>query len=143
MNCPNPKDIRTEFDSLEIRKLRHQLASHSLDFIERGENNTQAFVPVRVGLNGFSCTVTENRGDETRTVKLDEAINHHCEVAVSVLDRIYEKSIRTIFKGQDHKIEEFSAKLKDLRFERDGNIIFRVNTELEQSEIRLVFVERT
>ena len=33
MNCPDPKKIKAEFNQLEIRTLRHQLASHSVDFV--------------------------------------------------------------------------------------------------------------
>ncbi len=143
MNCPNPKDIKSEFDRLEIRTLRHQLASHSVDFFESRGEKPQAFVPVRMGLEGFSCTITENRGDQSRTIKLDEAIINHCELSVSVLDRIYEKSIVTFFKGQDKKIREFNKKLKDLRFERDGNIILQTNAGKEQTEIRVAFTKST
>ena len=143
MNCQNPKDIKAEFDQLEIRTLRHQLASHSVDYIKSGEKKIQAFVPVRMGLEGFSCTVTESRGDRNRTIELDKAIIQHCKLVVSVLDRIYEKSIGTIFRGQDKKIEEFTKKLEDLRFERDGNIIIRTDAGPKQTEIRVVFTKGT
>lgn len=143
MNCQNPKNVKAEFDRLEIRTLRHQLASHSVDYIESGEKKPQAFVPVRMDLEGFSCTVTENRGDRSRTIELDKAIIQHCMLVVSVLDRIYEKSIGTIFRGQDKKIEEFNKKLEDLRFERVGNIIIRANAGMEQTEIRVVFAKST
>ncbi len=140
MNCPNPKDIKAEFNQLEIRTLRHQLASHSVDFVASRKEKPQAFVPVRMDLGGFSCTVTENRGDQSRTIKLDEAIIEHCKSVVSVIDRTYEKSIGTFFRGQDNKIEKFKKKLEDLRFERDGNIIIRTN-DRDQSEIRVVFTK--
>lgn len=136
MNCANPKDIQTEFNKLEIRTLRHQLASHSLDFFRPGESKTQAFVPVRIGLEGFSCMVTENRGDVTRTIKLDEAVETHCVVVTSVLDRIYEKSVKTIFKGQLAKIAKFNKKLEDLRFVRDGNLILRFGEQDHEGGVR-------
>ena len=138
MNCRNPKNIKTEFDKLEIRTLRHQLASHSLDF-----NRTQAFVPVRIGLSGFSCMVTENRGGNTRTIKLDEAVKTHCVAVTSVLDRIYEKSVKTLYRGQSTRIAKFNKKLEDLRFVRDGNLIFRVGEQSHEGgvrEIRVIFV---
>lgn len=139
MNCPKPKDVKAKFNKLQIRTLRHQLASHSLDFLEEGTTKTQAFVPVRVGLSGFSCTVTENRGGTTHTVKLDEAISAHCASAVEVLDQIYEKSVKTLFKGQASKIAEFSKKLADLRFVRDGNLIIPIGERSSQAEIRVAF----
>lgn len=138
MNCPSPKDIRAEFNALEIRTLRHQLASHSVDFQEPGMPGTQAFVPVRIDLSGFSCVVTENRGDKTRTIRLDEAVNAHCVAVVSVLDRIYEKSVKTLFKGQDSKIAEFNTKLADLRFVRDGNLIIGGPNNGKSFQIRVV-----
>jgi len=88
MQCHKPKDIKAEFNDLEIRTLRHQLASHSLDFTENKDAKAQAFVPVRIELEGFSCTVTENRGDSSHTIQLDKAIECHCKAVVSVLDRI-------------------------------------------------------
>lgn len=57
-----------------------------------------------------------------------------------VIDRTYEKSIGTFFRGQDNKIEKFKKKLEDLRFERNGNIIIRTN-DGDQSEIRVVFTK--
>jgi len=140
MNCPKPKDVQAEFNELDIRTLRHQLASHSLDFLAPGESKAQAFVPVRIGLLGFECMVTENRGGATRTVQLDEAILEHCKAVTSVLDRVYEKSVKTLFKGQSKKIAEFQEKLKDLRFVRDGNMILRGGDEENPVQIRIVFV---
>lgn len=139
MNCQSPKNIKAEFNQLEIRTLRHQLASHSVDFTSARNEKPQAFVPVRVDLGGFSCTVTENRGDKTRTVKLDEALIDHCTSIISVLDRIYEKSITTFYKGQDKKIAKFNNVLEDLRFEREGNIIIHTQGE-NKSQIRIAFV---
>jgi hypothetical protein len=138
MNCPDPKNIKATFNKLEIRTLRHQLASHSVDFVVSKKEKPQAFVPVRISLGKFSCAVTENRGDKMRTVKLDQAIIEHCKTVIWVLDKTYEKSIKTFFRGQDNKIKEFKKKLEDLRFERDGNIIMRTNGE-DKSEIRIIF----
>jgi hypothetical protein len=140
MNCTKPKEVQAEFNQLDIRVLRHQLASHSLDFLAPGENKTQAFVPVRIGLSGFACMVTENRGGTTRTVQLDRAIMEHCKAVTSVLDRVYEKSVKTLFKGQSNKISEFQRKLQDLRFVRDGNIILRGGDQANPVEIRIVLV---
>lgn len=141
INCPSPSDVKAELNNLEIRTLRHQVASHSVDYLPPSRGKTQAFVPVRIGLSGFSCMVTEGRGNSTRTIQLDDAINAHCHVITSVLDRIYEKSVKTFFKGQTQRIEEFTKKLEDLRFVRDGNILIRSSDSSKPIEIRVVFVE--
>jgi hypothetical protein len=141
MNCPKPKDIKTEFNALEIRTLRHQIASHSVDYLPPTGGQPQAFVPVRIGLNGFACIVTEGRGDRTRVVKLDNAVIDHCHAMISVLDRVYEKSIKTFFKGQEKRIAEFKTKLGDLRFVRDGNMLVRGGDPSQPFEIRIVMVD--
>ncbi|MGE0469585.1 MAG: hypothetical protein AB7L09_12475 [Nitrospira sp.] len=140
MNCSNPKTVQAELSALEIRTVRHQLASHSLDFLSVRGSRPQSFVPVRIALSGYTCVITENRGDRSRTVDLKEAINRHCLVLISVIDRIYEKSFKTLFRGQQNKLTEFQKKLADLRFVRDGNRIVCVGTGKTKTEIRIAFV---
>ena len=41
MNCPSPKELKACFDALEIRKLRHQLASHGVDFLDHNAKATR------------------------------------------------------------------------------------------------------
>jgi len=143
MHCPKPKEVLAQFLDLDIRTLRNQVASHSVDYPPRGGGKPQAIVPVCVDLKGFSCVVTEGRGNGSRAVQLDKAVNEHCHAVISVLDRIYEKSINTIFKGHSKRIQEFRKKLDDLRFMRDGNLLIRFGTTSEPSEIRVVFVSPT
>lgn len=140
MNCPSPKAVQTIFNSLEVRTLRHQLASHSLDFLAPGSNSKQAFVPVRIGLSGFACEVTENRGDRSRTVKLDDAIDEHTKAVIDVLDRTFEKSAKTLFRGQEKKLKEWKERLADLRFEKDGNVIIRAGSGDQKHVLRIAFV---
>lgn len=141
MNCPNPKDIQSVINNLEIRTFRHQLASHSVDFRQSKGAQLRSFVPVRVSLSGFACTISEGRGNSERTVKLDDALNEHCRTMISILDRIYEKSIRTLFRNHRRRTHEFNKKLADLRFIRDGNMLFRLGDASKPTEIRIVFVK--
>jgi hypothetical protein len=142
MNCPDPSDVKAEIDDLEIGTLRHQVASHSIDYRGPDGGKHQAFVPVRIGLSGFSCMVTKDRGGgPTRTIDLDEAVNAHCRLIASVLDRIYEKAVKTLFRGQITRIEEFDQKREDLRFLRDGNILVRADDPSNPVVIRVVFVD--
>jgi hypothetical protein len=85
--------------------------------------------------------VTKDRGGPTRTIKLDDAGSAHCRVITSVLDRIYEKSVKTFFRGQTTRIKEFNNKLDDLRFVTDGNILIRGGDPSSPVEIRVVFVD--
>jgi len=146
MNCTAPGTVQAEFSALEIRTVRHQLASHSLDFMSVKGSLTQkgspvqAFVPIRVGLSGYTCAITENRGDRSRTVDMKEAVNKHCLALISVLDRIYEKSFKTLYRGQQRRLAEFQKQLDDLRFVRDGNMLLRTGKGRQKTEIRVVIV---
>lgn len=126
MNCSGPNREKQKFDTLQIRVMRHKLASHGLDYLDANSDTPSAYVPVRIDLGGYTCTVTENRGDTSESVDLQAAINEHCDAVISVLDRTYEKSVRTLFKGQSKRISEFTQKLDEMRQVRDGAVIIRI-----------------
>jgi len=126
MGCQAPTKVKRSFDALQIRVLRHKLASHGLDYLEPDGAPTKAYVPIRIDLSGHSCAVTENRGDASETVRLDNAIVEHCDAVIGVLDRTYEKSVRTLFRGQSTRITAFNEKLDELRQVRDGAILIKI-----------------
>src|SRR3990167_9402148 len=70
MSCSDPKREKKKFESLQVRVMRHKLASHGLDYLDASSTSQSAYVPVRMDLGGHTCTVTENRGDRSETVDL-------------------------------------------------------------------------
>jgi len=126
MNVPNPRAMRVKFDALEIRDLRHKLAAHSTDYSNRNTQAIETYVPIQIGVGGFICTFTNNESTAHRAVDLEKAIEDHCRLIISVLDETYDKAIRTLYKGHDKKLDEFSEQLQDLRTERDGGLVIRV-----------------
>jgi hypothetical protein len=145
MNCADPKKVEERVHALRIRVLRHQLASHSVDFRDPNGGKNRAYVPIRIGLRDFTCDVTENRGDGSFTVALDDATNEHCVALADILDAVYEKSIGTIFRGQDSKVSEFTAALADLRNIRSGRLMILRSGSGDSSlgvRIRLVAMEK-
>ena len=60
----------------------------------------------------------------------------------TILDRIYEKSLSTLFKGNATKIRHFGEELHDLREQRDGNMIINViaGTDNKQTKMKIKFV---
>jgi hypothetical protein len=42
---------------------------------------------------------------------------------VDILDKIYEKTVKTLCKSNKKKIEELNQKLQDLRIVRDGGFV--------------------
>ncbi|MET4568211.1 hypothetical protein [Rhodanobacter soli] len=125
MNGAKQKDFKRRADQLAIRILRHQLASHSLDCRDFSTNSVSAFVPVRIDLGGFNCTVTENRGDGSASYNLREGVKGHCEFMLDLLDATYEKSYRTLFKNNRAKLDEHSGKLEELRHAKAGHLVFK------------------
>jgi hypothetical protein len=126
MNVPNPKDIQAKLSALEIRDLRHKLASHSTDFLTGEGQGMAAYVPIRIGVGGFQCLYANSEEAEHRSVNLETAAEAHCRLIISVLDSVYEKALRTLFKGHQKRLTEFNEKLLDLRTERDGGIVLRM-----------------
>lgn len=59
------------------------------------------------------------------SVDLQEAINQHLETLVKMLDRILEKAIQTLYKGQETSggCKKFSEKLEELRIVRNGGLV--------------------
>lgn len=140
MGCPSPKEQKGRFEALVLRELRHKLASHGLDYLEPDGSSPSAYVPVRMDLAGFSCTITKNRGDGSETIRIDEALVEHCKLTVSVLDSVYEKSVKTLFRGQKKRIEQFNQKLEELRQVRDGSLIIRFGSDDGASKISRLII---
>lgn len=126
MNVPNPKNVRAQFDNLQIRDLRHKLASHSTDYANRSTQNIETYVPIQIGVRGFICTFTNNEQTTHNAVDLEKAIEEHCRLSISVLDLIYGKAAKTLYKGQDNKLAESMERLEDLRTEKEGGLVLRV-----------------
>lgn len=126
MNVPNLKATKAAFEGLEIRDLRHKLASHSTDYSNRTTQTVETYVPIQIGVGGFICTFTNNEHTTHNVVDLRKAIEEHCRLVISVLDRTYEKAMKTLYKGQDKKIAEAAERLADLRIEKEGGLVFRV-----------------
>lgn len=125
MNVPNPKAIKKELDRLQIRELRHKLASHSTDY-KNPVRAIETYIPVRIGLSGFHCKYSQNRGKTLQSLDLEAAVEEHCRLLVSVMDSMYAKAIQTLVKGQDKKLAELEERLQDLRIEKDGGIVWHL-----------------
>lgn len=69
MNVPNPKKIKAKLNVLEIRDLRHKLASHSTDFLTGEGQAVATYVPIRIGLGGFHCLYKDNEAAKRRSRK--------------------------------------------------------------------------
>jgi len=129
MNVPNPRSVRAKLDALEIRDLRHKLASHSTDYLTGQGQAVATYVPIRIGVGGFHCLYTNNETTRHESVDLEKATEQHCRLIIAVLESVYEKAVRTLFKGHQKRLAEFNEKLTDLRTERDGGLVLRMGQD--------------
>jgi hypothetical protein len=73
---------------------------------------------------------SQNRGKDRgtfplRVVDLEEAIEDHHRVLISVMETVYEKTMQTLYHDQREKLTACQERLKDLRLEKDGVIVMR------------------
>lgn len=122
-NCPNVNGLGDKAKRLRATILRHQIAAHSLDNLDESGRVTAAFVPVRIELGGFNCTVTQNRGDAFERHDLLEDIREHCDFVVTVLDEVFAKCAGTFFKEDAASRAEHLRTLQELRGIRNGDIV--------------------
>jgi hypothetical protein len=128
MNVPNPGDIKKKLDALEIRVLRHKLAAHSTDYESDDSETLEAHVPLRFEINDSIVKYMRYTGGfKEITVNMVDSIDAHVKTMVEILDAILEKSIGTLYKGKENKRVEYSLKLGDLRIEKEGGMVVRVD----------------
>lgn len=122
---PSLKKGKELVDNLLIRSLRHKLCSHSTNYYDKESNSFQAYVPIRIDLDNFNCTYAKNGRGNHKSIDLKEAVYEHLNMMIELLDKIMEKAIKTLFKGQESskKCIEFSRVLDDLRILRNGGIV--------------------
>jgi hypothetical protein len=125
---PTLKEGKDMIDRLEIRLLRHKLCSHSTNYYDKNSDSTQTYVPIRIHLHGFNCGYMNNEKIKTHSVDLQKAILEHLETLIEMLDRILDKAIKTLYKGQEisERYIEFSGRQEDLRITRKGGFVTRL-----------------
>ena len=127
---PSLKKGKELVNKLSIRSLRHKLSSHGTNYFNEDSKSVQAYVPIRFDLNNFNCTYAKNGRGNHNSVDLKEAVNEHLNTMIELLDRILEKALKTLFKGQETNKDciEFSGELADLRIIRKGGFVLRPPT---------------
>lgn len=122
---PSLKKGKELVNNLLIRSLRHKLCSHSTNYCDKKSNSTQAYVPIRIDLDNFNCTYAKDGRGHHKSIDLKEAVDEHLIMMIELLDRILEKAIKTLFKGQEtsKNCVGFSDKLNDLRILRKGGFV--------------------
>ena len=125
---PSVKKARELVNSLLIRSLRHKLCAHSVDYLDKKTGSIEAHIPIRIDLDNFTCTYGKDGRGNQNSVDLKVAVDEHLNTMVELLDKIMEKAVKTLFKGQESSkaCTQFSEVLNDLRVLRKGGIVHRL-----------------
>jgi hypothetical protein len=130
MQVHKPKAIKAKLNGLKIRDLRHKLASHSTNYDNQVTKDIETYVPVRIGVGGFHCMYSQNRGKNIlQSLDLEVAVEEHCRLLISIMDAIYAKVIQTLYHDQREKLTELTERLEDLRIEKDGGAVLRLSQD--------------
>lgn len=113
-NLFKPKDVIKKMEKLEIYNLRNKLGAHSNDY-ENDQGILESYVIIQISLKGYLFEYMNNDTSEREWVNLKKCLEEHLRLAIDLLDKVYDKSIKTIHKGEDSKKEEHLNILSKLR----------------------------
>jgi hypothetical protein len=122
-NVPNARDAMKKIEALKIRDVRHRLGAHSNDYLNNKSRKLESFVPVRISLSGFNCEYINNETLKIAYVNLQDCLTEHMTLMIDLLDKIYEKTVKTLYKSEKKKRDEFIEKLHELRIIREGGVV--------------------
>jgi hypothetical protein len=119
------KEARRNFNDLAIMDVRHKIGAHSNNYTaDYSSKKLESFVPVRAFLEGFKCDFQNvSTGVSVTECDLKKLLNVYLDVAIKTYDKMYEKSIKTVYKCNDEKIDYYMEKLDILRKKHNGDII--------------------
>jgi hypothetical protein len=118
--------MKEQVEGLELRHLRHKIASHGVQYKNRRGGGIEAYVPHRFEIRNTTITAINYTSSKHEKIDLGEAIKAHMDLLISMLDATFEKSIKTLYKGQADKQGRHKVKLDDLRREKRGDVVLEM-----------------
>ncbi len=120
---PGVEALRTKIQALRIAKLRHKLASHTLNYRDSRASKLDWFVVSQNDLGGTKAAFMSFLTDQYEKVDLLELMQQHLELMTASLDKVFEKAINTVYKTSREKRKAFLEELKLLRAQVSGDIV--------------------
>ncbi len=119
-NLADPQKITEKIKKLKIFEIRNKIGAHSSAYkANKGKLSSlqsyESYIPTRHSLAGFTFEYLDNESLDMETVNLVECLEQHLTLVVDLLDKIYEKSIVTLYKGNQKKRKELLDRLSALR----------------------------
>jgi len=118
-NLEKPDGVKQKLNDLKIYELRNKLGAHSPDYKnkqdDKKEDSIESYVIIRISAKRYKFKYINNESTEGEWVDLKEYLEEHLRLIVDLLDKIYEKSIKTLHKGENSKLQKHMQKLSELR----------------------------
>ncbi len=123
-NAPDLKETQAQIHSLGIREVRNKFGAHSIDFSkDRKTKQTESYAPAEVSLSGFRFQFFNQTTKKVEEVDLQESLDEHLKAVINSLDCICEKTINTLYRGDQKHLDEWNKKLEILRIKKGGGIV--------------------
>lgn len=120
-NVPDPKKVSERIKQLKIFEIRNKIGAHSSEYKankgkEQAKYVVEAYIPIRHTLKGYYFEYLNNdKSPDPISVNLIECLTEHLTLIIELLDKTYEKAIKTIYRGNQLKRNEELIKLTELR----------------------------
>lgn len=119
-NLADPQKVMEEIRKLKIFEIRNKIGAHSSAYIAKKDGPSplekiESYIPIRHSLSDYTFEYLNNESLDTETVNLVECLEEHLILIINLLDKTYEKSIMTLYKGNQKKREKLLDRLSDLR----------------------------
>jgi len=123
-NAPDLKETEAQIHSLGIREIRNKFGAHSIDFSkDRKTKQTESYTPADISLSGFKFEFFNQTTKKLEEVDLQESLDEHLKAVIDSLDCICEKTINTLYRGDQKHLDEWNKKLEILRIKKRGGIV--------------------
>ena len=113
-NLDKPKEVIDSLKNLKVFELRNKLGAHSTNYKNK-EDLPESYVINRLSAKGFRLEYKNNKSLEPEWIDLKQCIKEHLVLIIDLLDKIYEKSIKTLYKGEEANIQKQMQILSELR----------------------------
>lgn len=117
-------EFRERIERLEVRNSRHKLGAHSVDYIDKHQNELLSFVPICSEMTGFHCSYFCNNNNEIGTINLKTSLDEHLELMIEIMRATIIKASNTIYKPNPEKVKEIELTLEELQIKKEGGQIY-------------------
>ncbi|MDD5363028.1 MAG: hypothetical protein PHN88_12895 [Ignavibacteria bacterium] len=113
------KEIKNQFDTLEIMKLRHIVGAHTLDFFENNKKKPYQYTRANLVNDIIETLDSDNK---FYSFNLKKLVHEFTIFTNEILIKATEKYINTVLKSNSKKKVDFLNKLEHIKSAQEGNL---------------------